>query len=94
MEKTASAGDRAAGAQKSELDTTAHRALNFAPRQELCTVTDRMLSSWRPSDRRREAVSAVGELIHDGRESRIRTLTMAAEFALLLRDRFAATLSE
>ena len=60
MEKTASAGDRAAGAQKSELDTTAHRALNFAPRQELCTVTDRMLSSWRPSDRRREAVSAVG----------------------------------
>jgi hypothetical protein len=38
--KTASAGDRAAGAQKSELDTTASRALNFAPRQELCTVTD------------------------------------------------------
>jgi hypothetical protein len=29
-----------------------------------------------------------------GRESRIRTLTMAAEFALLLRDRFAATLLE
>jgi hypothetical protein len=36
--------------------------------------------SWRPGDRRREAVSAVGELIHAGREGRIRTVTMAAEF--------------
>jgi hypothetical protein len=45
------------------LDTMAHRALNFAPRQELCTVTDRMLSSWRPSDRRRDAVSIVPQAV-------------------------------